>query len=48
MPLTNNLPEFPSGLPVHSLHVIDYALLKDGNTVELQSLWEAATQTGFW
>ncbi|TFK36479.1 Clavaminate synthase-like protein [Crucibulum laeve] len=42
-------PPFPEGVPVHdSLSTIDYARIKAGDESEIQALWEAATQWGFW
>ncbi|KAL0570345.1 hypothetical protein V5O48_011615, partial [Marasmius crinis-equi] len=42
------LPPFPDNVPTHPLLVIDYELLKAGNTNEINRLWDAATGLGFW
>lgn len=41
-------PPFPDGVPTVPLLVIDYVLIKAGDEVEINRLWEAATQLGFW
>ncbi|KAF8974254.1 hypothetical protein BDZ97DRAFT_1899988 [Flammula alnicola] len=41
-------PAFPEDIPTHPLLIIDYELLKSGDTVEIGRLWEAATKLGFW
>ncbi|KAI0301919.1 hypothetical protein B0F90DRAFT_1816801 [Multifurca ochricompacta] len=43
-----SLPPFPDDLPTVPLLVIDYALLQAGDEHEIQSLWKAATELGFW
>ncbi|THU77800.1 Clavaminate synthase-like protein [Dendrothele bispora CBS 962.96] len=47
MPATT-LPPFPDNVPTHPLLVVDYALLKEGDSEELDRLWTAATTLGFW
>ncbi|KAI6157099.1 hypothetical protein BKA82DRAFT_994495 [Pisolithus tinctorius] len=42
------LPAFPDNVPTHSLPTIDFELLKAGNQVEIDRLWEAAVTLGFW
>ncbi|KAI0301921.1 Clavaminate synthase-like protein [Multifurca ochricompacta] len=42
------LPAFPDDVPVAPLHVIDYTRLKAGDEHEIESLWAAATEIGFW
>ncbi|KAF8555044.1 Clavaminate synthase-like protein [Imleria badia] len=42
------LPPFPADVRTHPLLVIDYDLLKAGDSTELDRLWEAATSIGFW
>ncbi|KZT27608.1 Clavaminate synthase-like protein [Neolentinus lepideus HHB14362 ss-1] len=42
------LPPFPDDVPAHPLLVIDYALLKAGDVQEMNKLWKAATELGFW
>ncbi|KAL5485846.1 hypothetical protein ACEPAI_6888 [Sanghuangporus weigelae] len=42
------LPPFPDNLPTHPLLVIDYELLKNGDSEEIEKLWKAATELGFW
>lgn len=41
-------PSFPNDVPTVPLLVIDYALIKAGDEKEIDRLWEAATQLGFW
>jgi hypothetical protein len=43
-----DLPEFPSDVPTHPLIVLDYALLKDKDQAEIEKLWKASTEIGFW
>ncbi|KXN87807.1 1-aminocyclopropane-1-carboxylate oxidase [Leucoagaricus sp. SymC.cos] len=42
------LPTFPNDVPSHPLLIIDYALLKERDSKEIDRLWEAATKLGFW
>ncbi|KAI9566319.1 hypothetical protein HD554DRAFT_2277855 [Boletus coccyginus] len=42
------LPPFPTDVRTHPLLVVDFALLKAGNSTELDRLWKAATSIGFW
>ncbi|EJD06544.1 Clavaminate synthase-like protein [Fomitiporia mediterranea MF3/22] len=42
------LPPFPDNIPTHPLLVIDYELLKSGDSEEIGKLWKAATELGFW
>ncbi|KAF8167150.1 hypothetical protein B0H34DRAFT_680461 [Crassisporium funariophilum] len=41
-------PPFPDDIPTHPLLIIDYELVKNRNTQEIDRLWEAATKLGFW
>lgn len=41
-------PPFPEDIPTFPLLVIDYELVKRGNQEEIDRLWGAATQLGFW
>lgn len=41
-------PPFPDDVPTHPLLVVDYDLLKKKNPEEIETLWTAATQLGFW
>lgn len=45
--LTTSIP-FPNDLPTHPLLVVDYNLVKANDERELNKLWQAATQLGFW
>ena len=47
MPKTT-APPFPDDIPVAPLLVIDYALIKAGDQDEIDKLWKAATELGFW
>ncbi|KDQ63014.1 hypothetical protein JAAARDRAFT_146912 [Jaapia argillacea MUCL 33604] len=42
------LPPFPEDVPVHPLLVVDYQLIKAGDPTEIDTLWKAATELGFW
>lgn len=39
---------FPNDVPTHPLLAIDYSLVVANDTAELDKLWRAATQLGFW
>ncbi|KAI0346723.1 Clavaminate synthase-like protein [Trametopsis cervina] len=41
-------PPFPEDIPTFPLLVIDYELVKQGDQAEVDRLWGAATQLGFW
>ncbi|KAH9065122.1 Clavaminate synthase-like protein [Lactarius deliciosus] len=41
-------PPFPDDVPTVPLLVIDYALLQAGDENEIDCLWKAATELGFW
>lgn len=43
-----SLPPFPDDVPTIPLLVIDYELIKAGNIHEINKLWGAATELGFW
>lgn len=45
--LTSSVP-FPDDVPTHPLLVIDYSLIQANDPEELDRLWQAATQLGFW
>ncbi|KAF8146492.1 hypothetical protein K438DRAFT_1627854 [Mycena galopus ATCC 62051] len=47
MPSTH-FPEFPADVPTHPLLVVDYSLLVAGDRSEIDKLWGAATNLGFW
>jgi hypothetical protein len=42
------LPPFPDDVPTVPLLVIDYARLRAGDEHEVDRLWRAATELGFW
>ena len=48
MPALTNFPVFPQDVPTHPLLVVDYELLKAGDESEMERLWKAATELGFW
>lgn len=48
MVAASTFPPFPDNVPTHPLLVIDYALLKTRDKQEMDRLWEAATNIGFW
>ncbi|EIM87631.1 Clavaminate synthase-like protein [Stereum hirsutum FP-91666 SS1] len=41
-------PPFPDDVATVPLLIIDYELIKTGNVKEIDTLWNAATQIGFW
>ena len=43
-----SLPPFPDDVPTVPLLVIDYERLQAGDEHEIDSLWQAATELGFW
>ena len=45
--LTASIP-FPEDVPTHPLLVIDCELVASGCQHELDKLWKAATELGFW
>ena len=53
-PNTANMPglmttiPFPQDVPTHPLVVVDYALIALGHKQELDKLWKAAIELGFW
>jgi hypothetical protein len=42
------LPPFPENILTHPLVVIDYELIKASDKQEIDQLWKAATNLGFW
>ncbi|KAH9928938.1 Clavaminate synthase-like protein [Fomitopsis serialis] len=48
MPGLIDFPPFPDDVPTHPLLVVDYQLLKAGDQNEIDTLWKAATELGFW
>ncbi|EGO05397.1 hypothetical protein SERLA73DRAFT_174536 [Serpula lacrymans var. lacrymans S7.3] len=48
MSTTTALPPFPENVPTHPLLVVDYELIKAGDEQEIEKLWKAATELGFW
>lgn len=42
------LPAFPDDVPTHPLLIVDYDLIKAGDKAEIDKLWKAATELGFW
>ena len=43
-----SLPPFPDNVTTHPLLIIDYALIKENRKSEIDRLWSAATDLGFW
>ena len=41
-------PPFPDDLPTHPLIIVDYGLVKSGDSEEIDKLWKASTELGFW
>ena len=48
MPGLTTIPPFPQDVLTHPLLVIDYQLVKAGDVNEVNKLWKAATELGFW
>ncbi|OSD01897.1 Clavaminate synthase-like protein [Trametes coccinea BRFM310] len=48
MPSFADLPPFPDDVPTHPLLVVDYELIKSRDQAEIDKLWKAATELGFW
>ncbi|OBZ65458.1 1-aminocyclopropane-1-carboxylate oxidase, partial [Grifola frondosa] len=48
MPGLHTLPPFPQDIPTHPLLVVDYHLISSGDVDEINKLWKAATELGFW
>lgn len=48
MPALTSLAPFPDDVPTHPLLVVDFALIQSQDPDELDKLWKAATQMGFW
>ena len=48
MPGLTTIPPFPQDVPTHPLLIIDYQLVKAGDEEEVDRLWKAATELGFW
>ncbi|KAF7430927.1 hypothetical protein PC9H_006642 [Pleurotus ostreatus] len=41
-------PPFPDDFATHPLVIVDYELIKAGDKDEIEQLWKAATELGFW
>ncbi len=48
MPGLTTSPPFPEDVPTHPLLIIDYELIRQGDENEIDRLWKAATELGFW
>ncbi|KAH9936761.1 Clavaminate synthase-like protein [Epithele typhae] len=48
MPGLTPYPPFPQDVSTSPLFVIDYELIKAGDADEIERLWKAATEMGFW
>ncbi|KAF9033917.1 Clavaminate synthase-like protein [Hymenopellis radicata] len=48
MPGLTSFPPFPDDVPTHPLLVVDYQLVRLGDEHEIEKLWKAATELGFW
>ncbi|THH23233.1 hypothetical protein EUX98_g7944 [Antrodiella citrinella] len=48
MPGLLTSPSFPNDVPIAPLHVIDYQLLVRGDAEEMDNLFQAARELGFW
>ena len=42
------LPLFSDDITTHPLLIVDYELLKAGDSNEIEKLWKASTELGFW
>ena len=43
-----NLPPFPEDVPTHPLLVVDFLRIEAGNIEEIDKLFVAAKELGFW
>lgn len=48
MPGITTFPPFPTDVPTHPLLIVDYQLLLKNDEDEVNKLWKAATELGFW
>ncbi|TBU22679.1 Clavaminate synthase-like protein [Dichomitus squalens] len=48
MPGLTTYPPFPDDIPTCPLLIVDYELVKAGDEEEINKLWKAATELGFW
>ncbi|KAH8082843.1 Clavaminate synthase-like protein [Cristinia sonorae] len=48
MPGLTAFPPFPTDVPTHPLLIVDYQLLLQNDADEINKLWKAATELGFW
>ncbi|TBU22663.1 Clavaminate synthase-like protein [Dichomitus squalens] len=48
MPGLLGLPPFPDDVPTHPLLIVDYQLILNRDEAEIDKLWKAATELGFW
>ena len=48
MPGLTTYPPFPEDIATAPLQVVDYQLIKAGDEGEIDKLWKAATELGFW
>lgn len=48
MPGLTTYPPFPEDVPTYPLLIVDYQLVKSGDEDEINKLWKAATELGFW
>lgn len=48
MPGLISIPPFPEDVPTHPLLVVDYGLIRAQDEAEINKLWKAARELGFW
>ena len=48
MPGLTTYPPFPEDVPTYPLVIVDYELIKAGDNEEIDKLWGAARDIGFW
>ncbi|OCH93705.1 Clavaminate synthase-like protein [Obba rivulosa] len=48
MPGLTTIPPFPDDVPTYPLITVDYDLIKADDQAEIDKLWKAATELGFW
>ena len=48
MPGLTVFPPWPEDVPTHPLLVVDFQRVKAGDEAEIDTLWKAATELGFW
>ncbi len=48
MPGLTTHPPFPEDVPTYPLIIVDFELIQAGDNDEIEKLWKAAREIGFW